>query len=233
MNSTDLAIEITLESWHVWIKISAINFEEWFIISGAIQLFLILIIQILFLSFFLRSGNIGKLTQGLGRFSVLTVLCWLFAKLKIFRPGSILNEILIKLRVFRFVASLALEFKFFIFFISWNLKCLIYLLFCNLFASVASSTKAFALLTRLSIIRLIELCCLRLVSWWGTIIPFLSLFVAELALLNNLEPVFLFEFILFRESLTEDCDFTQINSVTKSSLFSCSLIFLECWFEVS
>jgi hypothetical protein len=75
MYSTDLAIEITLESWHVWIEIATINFEEGFIICGAIQLFLILIIQILLLSFCLCSSNIGKLTQGLGRIFVLTVLC--------------------------------------------------------------------------------------------------------------------------------------------------------------
>jgi len=115
----------------------------------------------------------------------------IFSKLKIFLPRSIIIQVLIQFCLFfLFSVFLTFEYKrFIIFIVGKSVECLIYLLLCNLFISIAPSTKSFVLLTRLAIIRLIKLSCFSFVGWWSGFFPFLSFLITELALLNNLEPI--------------------------------------------
>ena len=175
----------------------------------AVQLFTIMIVDVLVFWPILCSCHICKLTQWLGRFLFLYFCCLLLPKVQIFRPSSIIIGTFVESRFFGLSFFLALWFyRVFIFFISTRLKCLLHLLFWGLFISIPSSTKTLSRLTRLTIISRFKLSCFCLVSRWVSIFALLGFFITELTLLHNLEPVFFLEFVLFGESLTENCDFS-------------------------
>lgn len=208
MNALCLAIEITFKSRQFRIEITSVEIKMRFLFFS-VQLFTIIIINVLVFWTILCSFHICKLAQWLGRFFFLRYCGSRLPKVHIFRPSSIIINTFVESRFFGLSFILSIWFyRVFIFFVSTSLKCLLHLLFCGLFTTIPSPTWSLSRWTRLTIVSRFKLSCFCLVSRWVGIFALLGFFITVLTLLHNLEPVFLLEFVLFGESLTENRDFS-------------------------